>query len=69
MAHVSSVSKSTIEFPPLASSALFGGRNRATTANHQPDNAATKHANTPLIVLLAPLDAMTVSKYPYFDLK
>lgn len=32
--HVSSVSKSTIESPPLASSALFGGRNRATTAEH-----------------------------------
>lgn len=28
---VSSVSKSTIESPPLASSALFGGRKRATT--------------------------------------
>ncbi len=32
--HVSSVSKSTIESPPLASSALFGGRNRATTTEH-----------------------------------
>ena len=32
--HVSSVSKSTIALPPLASSALFGGRNRATTARY-----------------------------------
>jgi len=29
--HVSSVSKSTTDSPPLAISALFGGRNRATT--------------------------------------
>ena len=32
MAQVSSVSKSTIDSPPLASSALFGGLKRATTA-------------------------------------
>lgn len=31
MLHVSSVSKSTIDSPPLAISALFGGRKRATT--------------------------------------
>ena len=69
MAHVSSVSKSTIEFPPLASSALFGGRNRATTADHQPENAAIKHVDAPLIVLPAPLEAIRISKYPYFGLK
>ena len=31
MLHVSSVSKFTIDCPPLASSVLLGGRNRATT--------------------------------------
>ena len=32
MLHVSSVSKLTMDCPPLASSVLLGGRNRATTA-------------------------------------
>lgn len=32
MLHVSSVSKFTMDCPPLASSVLLGGRNRATTA-------------------------------------
>ena len=31
MLHVSSVSKFTMDCPPLASSVLLGGRNRATT--------------------------------------
>ena len=55
MVHVSSVSKSTMDSPPLASSALFGGRNRATTRFHYQHDSILKMApfgcHGPLIVL------------------
>ena len=52
MLQVSSVSKSTIDSPPLASSALLGGRNRATT---EQDNVSPQ---SPLH--LFPIDSHTL---------
>ncbi len=49
---MSSVSKLTIEFPPLASSVLFGGRNRATTTHDR---------------VSAILNDLHCSKLPTFD--
>ena len=56
MLHVSSVSKFTMDCPPLASSVLLGGRNRATTTQKilasLLDNAAPDVA-VPFMVLPA----------------